>query len=125
MGEERIKRKLKGVYAEVLVELSQSQPESIGEIAEALGYEREWIRKVVNWLEQQKLVRSFLAGMEQDEALNNAALAKLRRKLLGLKGAVHKSVKATRFYVLTLRGESFVEHALQALGLGEKGEKGR
>lgn len=123
MGEERIKKKLKGIYAEVLVELSQNQPETISDVAEALGYEREWIRKVMKWLEHQKLVRSFQVGMEKDEVINNAALVKLKRKLVNLRGAVYKSVKATRFYVLTLRGEGFVEHALRALSLGEHSEQ--
>lgn len=123
MGEEKIKKKLKGIYAEILVELSHNQPESISEVAEALGYEREWVRKAMDWLEQQKLVRSFKVGMEKDETLNNAALTKLKRKLLGLRGAVYNSVKATRFYVLTLRGEGFLEHALKALGLGGSDEQ--
>ncbi|MEN3011013.1 MAG: hypothetical protein ABDI20_08670 [Candidatus Bipolaricaulaceae bacterium] len=123
ISDERIKKKLKGVYAEVLVELSQNQPESTSEIAEALGYGREWVQKVLGWLEQAKLVRSFRVGFEKDEKLNEAAAVKLKRRLISLKGAVHRSVKATRFYVLTLRGEGFLGHALRALGLGEVDEQ--
>lgn len=121
--DERVRRRLRTrIYAEVLVEIYQNQPATISEIAHGLGYHREWVRKVVRWLEEAKLVRSFQVSNCNDEGLRRAAQAKLERMLSkGLRGAAYNNMRNARFHGLTLRGENFLGIALRTLNLESDG----
>ena len=132
ISSEKILRKFRNTkaYPEILIETSQKQPVTITELSKELKYGRDWVRKIIKWLQQADLVKIVKPrNNRNDTNVEPEIIKKIQNKTIttiskgNLKGAALKMVQNADFCCLSMWGEEFVSKAVGCLGLNKNPTK--